>query len=196
MTEKRGSSKQRGSGDRGEDLLKALPEDHVLSTMIAEHRQIIGFLRELDNNRNQLLQMVSMSESGAIIDNFSRYAHLLIDVESHNIREENVVCLELEKRGITVIPETVRQEHILLRPQTHRLFDLVVTRAKEKEFSILQAEIDETMDRLISNFMLHIQKENEILYPLAFDTIDDPAVWEEMRVSCDEIGYCTFTFRH
>ena len=54
-------------------------------------------------------------------------------------------------------------------------------------------EIDETMDRIISSLMLHIQKEDNVLYPLALETIDDPVVWEKIRVRCDEIGYCTFT---
>ena len=120
----------------------------------------------------------------------------MLEIESHNLREENVICLELEKREVAVIPETVRQEHVLLKPQMHRLFDLVAPQAGYKEFSVLQSEVDEAMDRLISNFMLHIQKENEILYPLALDKIDDPATWEEMRSQCDQIGYCSFTSGH
>ncbi len=75
-----------------------------------------------------------------------------------------------------------------------RLLDLVAAGSEKKEFAALQAKIDETMDRVISNLMLHIQKEDNIYYPLALETIDDPAVWEEMHTRCDEIGYCSFTF--
>ncbi len=59
------------------------------------------------------------------------------------------------------------------------------SRGEKKEFATLQAEIDETMDRVISNLLLHIRKEDKLLYPLALKTIDDPAVWEEMRVHCN-----------
>ncbi len=87
----------------------------------------------------------------------------------------------------------MRQEHNLLRPLKQRLLDLATAGGEKKEIGTLQDEIDETMDRIISNLMLHIRKEDNVLYPLALETIDDPAVWEKMRVRCDEIGYCTFT---
>ena len=87
----------------------------------------------------------------------------------------------------------MRQEHNLLRPLKQRLLDLATAGGEKKALVTLQDEIDETMDRIISNLMLHIRKEDNVLYPLALETIDDPAVWEKMRVRCDEIGYCTFT---
>ena len=111
MTKKRKSSEQRGSGNRAEELLKTLPKDHVLSTMITEYQQITGLLRELDNSRSQLMRRESISESDATLENLRRYSKLLLEIESHNIREENVICLELEKREVEMVPETVRQEH-------------------------------------------------------------------------------------
>ncbi|UCH63146.1 MAG: hemerythrin domain-containing protein [Fidelibacterota bacterium] len=182
-----------GSGSRGEELLKSLPEGHVIHTLVNEHVQILGFLRELDALRNRLMQMQTFDESQAILDNINDYTELLLDAESHHLREEQVVCLELEKRGISGQPEIMRQEHNLLRPLKQRLQNLATGGCEKKQFATLQAEIDETMDRVISNLLLHIQKEDKVLYPLSLETIDDPAVWEEMRVHCDEIGYCSFT---
>ena len=170
-----------------------MPEGHVIHTLAGEHVQILGFLRELDTLRNELLQMATLEESRAILDDIRHYAELLLDAESHHLREEQVVCVELEKRGISGPPEVMRQEHNLLRPLKQRLLDLATAGGEKKELGTLQHEIDETMDRIISNLMLHIQKEDNVLYPLALETIDDSAVWEKMRVRCDEIGYCTFT---
>ncbi len=193
MTGQQRAANPMGSGGREGDLLQSLPEGHVIHTLVSEHIQIFGFLRELDTLRIKLLQMATLEESRAILDDIRRYAELLLDAESHHLREERVVCLELEKRGISNPPEVMRQEHNLLRPLKQRLLDLATAGGEKKEIGTLQDEIDETMDRIISNLMLHIQKEDNVLYPLALETIDDPAVWEKMRVRCDEIGYCTFT---
>lgn len=192
MIDQRYAANPPGSS-RGEELLKSLPEGHVIHTLVTEHVQILGFLRELDALRNRLMQMGTLDESRAILDNICSYSELLLDAESHHLREEQVVCLELEKRGISGQPEIMRQEHNLLRPLKQRLLNLATAGSEKKEFVTLQAEIDETMDRVISNLLLHIQKENKVLYPLTLETIDDPAVWEEMRVHCDKIGYCSFT---
>ena len=193
MTDQQRAANPMGSGGSEGDLLQSLPVGHVIHTLVSEHVQIFGFLRELDTLRNELLQMATLEESRAILDDIRHYAELLLDAESHHLREEQVVCVELEKRGISGPPEIIRQEHNLLRPLKQRLLDLATAGGEKKALVTLQDEIDETMHRIISNLMLHIQKEDNVLYPLALETIDDPAVWEKMRVRCDEIGYCTFT---
>jgi hypothetical protein len=38
----------------------------------------------------------------------------------------------------------------------------------------------------------HIEKENNILYPMALQCITDDKKWEEMKIKCDDIGYCCF----
>jgi len=193
MTDQRRVANPMGSGSRGEELLKSLPEGHVIHTLVTEHVQILGVLKELDALRTKLVQMTTLDESRAILDNICSYAELLLDAERHYLREEQVVCLELEKRRISGPPEIIRKEHNLLRPLKQRLLNLAATGGEKKEFATLQEEIDETMDRVISNLILHIRKENNIYYPLALEIIDDPAVWEEMHTECDEIGYCSFT---
>ncbi len=39
----------------------------------------------------------------------------------------------------------------------------------------------------------HIFKENNILYPMAVQVILEPEKWADMKLKCDEIGYCCFT---
>ena len=180
-------------GAAGKELLKSLPESHVLGVLVQEHDLIIGFLREVDALRNRFMQTTTPDESRAIIDGMREYAWLLLGVESHQLREEEVVCLELEKLHISRPPAILRQEHNLLRPLQRWLVDLVTSGSEKMDPAILRAEIDGTVDRFISNFMLHMQKENEWLFPLTLEAIDDPAVWEKMRVQCDDIGYCFFT---
>ncbi len=178
---------------RGQELLQELPDGHVIHTLVSEHRFILEFLRKLDDLRNELEKKLTLEESQSILTEIGRIAEHLLDAESHHLREEQVVCLEMEKRGISGQPEIMRQEHNLLRPIKERLLGLARAGGEKKSFRILQAEISETTDRMISNLVLHIQKEDNVLYPMALETITDPATWEEMKKRCDQLGYCTFT---
>lgn len=80
-----------GSGSRGEELLRSLPESHVIHTMVREQVQILRFLQELYALRNRLMQMGTLDESRAILDDIRHYAELLLDVENHLLREEQVI---------------------------------------------------------------------------------------------------------
>jgi DUF438 domain-containing protein len=193
MTDQQDATSQGVNGGGSEELLKNLPEGHVIHTLVLEHVEILGILRKLDILRNTLSRMATLEESADTLQEIGHSANLLLDAEKHHLREEQVVCLEMEKRGISGPPEIMRQEHNLLRPIKKRLLDLATTGAEKRDFSTLQAEVDETTDRIISNLLLHIQKEDKVLYPMALQIIDDPETWLTMRQQCDEIGYCTFT---
>ncbi|MFC1619657.1 hemerythrin domain-containing protein [Candidatus Neomarinimicrobiota bacterium] len=177
----------------GEEILQTLPEGHVIHTLVREHRRILDILLEIDALRASLKLKGSLEESESILRDIAQHAEMLLDAENHHLREEQVVCLEMERRGLSGPPEIMRQEHNLLRPIKRHLLDLATTGAEKKEFGVLQADIDETTDRIIANLILHTQKEDKVLYPMALKIIDDQETWQHMRQKCDEIGYCSFT---
>jgi hypothetical protein len=39
----------------------------------------------------------------------------------------------------------------------------------------------------------HIQKENQMCYPMALQGIPEKHVWHEIKKKADKIGYCSFT---
>jgi DUF438 domain-containing protein len=177
----------------GEDILQSLPEGHVIHTLVREHRRILDILLEIDALRSSLKLKGSLDESRSILQDIAHYTEMLLDAENHHLREEQVVCLEMERRGLSGPPEIMRQEHNLLRPIKKHLLDLATSGAEKKDFEALQADIDETTDRIIANLILHTQKEDKVLYPMALKIIEDQETWENMRQQCDEIGYCSFT---
>lgn len=177
----------------GEDILQSLPEGHVIHTLVREHRRILDILLEIDALRNSLKLNRSLEESRSVLQEIAHYTEMLMDAENHHLREEQVVCLEMERRGLSGPPEIMRQEHNLLRPIKKHLLDLATSGAEKKDFETLQADIDETTDRIIANLILHTQKEDKVLYPMALKIIEDQQTWEQMRQQCDEIGYCPFT---
>lgn len=177
----------------GELLLERLPEGHVIHTLVSEHVNILGLLREIDRVRVKLLTLEALEEDRDTLENLRRVAEYLLETENHHLREERVLFAEMEKRGIVGPSQVIRQEHELLRHLKKRLVSLSSTGLEKKSFSTVKTEVDETADRLISNLVAHIHKEDYVLYPAALQVIDDPPTWDSMRERCDEIGYGPFT---
>ncbi|MEE9464707.1 MAG: hemerythrin domain-containing protein, partial [Candidatus Neomarinimicrobiota bacterium] len=120
-------------------------------------------------------------------------AQNLVDAEKHHAREEQVLFPEMESRGVSGPTNVMRQEHDFLRPLKQRLLGQAGSGPGDRPFDQLKQAISDTAGRLVPNLAAHIQKEDGVLYPMALQVIDDPAVWEDMKKRCDEIGYCPFT---
>ena len=60
-------------------------------------------------------------------------------------------------------------------------------------FDDFKERLDQLAKELVYELKDHIFKENYILYPTALEAIESADKWKEMRVKCDEIGYCPFT---
>lgn len=177
----------------GEQLLELLPKGHVIHTLVNEHVRILDLLREIDQIRIKLLTLDVIEEDQDTLEKLRKVAELLLETENHHLREERVLFSEMEKRGIIGPSQVIHQEHELLRHLKRRLVRLASTGLEKRSFSIVKTEIDETADRLISNLVSHIHKEDYVLYPAALQVIDDPTTWASMRERCDEIGYGPFT---
>ncbi|MCK4577775.1 MAG: hemerythrin domain-containing protein [Candidatus Marinimicrobia bacterium] len=179
--------------NKAAEILRTLPAGHVIHTMVTEHVKILGFLRKLDELKGTLQLHKSADEGISVIEDIGRLAQNLIDAEPHHAREEKVLFPRLVGRGTSGPPHAMLQEHVLLRKLKQRLFDLASYEAKSTTFQARRKAIIEVIDRLVPNLALHISKEDNVLYPMALEVIDDPLIWDQMKLQCDDIGYCSFT---
>jgi len=179
--------------ESGAALLEQLSPGHVIHTMVSEHVHILGFLRQVDELTAKLGDFSSREEGEPLLAELATAAQSLVDAENHHAREEQVLFIEMENRGVSGPPSVMRQEHDFLRPLKHRLLDLAGSGPSDPPFARLKQSIADTAGRLVPNLVGHIQKEDGVLYPMALQVIDDPAIWVDMKKRCDEIGYCPFT---
>lgn len=167
-------------------------EGHVIDTLIKEHDKIKEFLFDLEDINFGIQLMKSKDENPMVIERLLEIANLILDAENHHLREENVLFPELEKRGITGPPRIMKMEHDSLRLRKRKLKEAAL-KVDEMDFDLFKAEVDEAAKYIIFNLRDHIYKENHILYPTALDSIADKEVWNDMKVRCDQVGYCSFT---
>ena len=176
-----------------QDLKAMLRVGHPLHTLISEHELILGFLDSLEAVTRRIADKGSRP---AIPDNdltLAREIALhLVETEKHHQREEDALFPALEELGITGPTKIMRLEHEEMRPKKKELLNLV-THADLIDYGDFNRKLQELSSFIVFHLRDHIFKENTILYPAAYRSIEDPRKWAEIARKCDEIGYCCFT---
>lgn len=169
-------------------LRAQLPEGHVLATFMDEHQRILAELSRLEALAQGLCVPTSVIEWHRELKTVRGIAGTLIGAEPHHRREEEVLFPALEERGVHGPPEVMAAEHVELRALKHRLLEQADAALASLHWQ--RGEIAETALALVRTLRDHIAKEDQVLYPMSFGLIRDPAVWDELRRRCDAIGYC------
>ena len=165
-----------------------LKANHPLYTLISEHEIILGFLDRLEN-LNKKVEKGNLDHK--ILKELKDISSHLIETEPHHQREEKVLFPEIEQRGIFGPTEVMRQEHQELRAKKEELKAL--SELSKGQFKKRLKKFKETSEFILSVLREHIFKENNILYPMAFEVIKEKEVWQKIKKECDKIGYCCFT---
>lgn len=174
-------------GTYTEQSLRSLPQGHVIRTFFQEHEHLLSVLDRVQELASELASAKGPARAREILDGLAGAAEALIAAEPHHKREEEILFVELESRGLDGPPAVMTREHQELRRLKHALLE--VARAREPD----PGSVSRTAGALVGMLREHIAKENQILYPMALRAIRDPADWESMKERCDRIGYCCFT---
>jgi PAS domain S-box-containing protein len=171
-----------------------LETDHPIYVFMEEHSIILKFIEELKGTILKVNSAGSYESAAEEIKQLERIVGHLMEVEKHNVREENVLFPYLEKHGINEPPAVMWAEHNELKEKKKQLLKLLETRDKLvfKDFVIELGRVGGYITEALSS---HIYKEDHILYPAALQTITAEE-WQEIREQCDELGYCYFTPKH
>lgn len=178
--------------DELDKLRLTLTPDHVLTTLIQEHDEILKRLARLEVLNSIIQKMESFDNSSTVFEELLNVAVEVIGAEPHHKREEDVLFPELEARGVTGPTRVMRMEHDLLRAKKKEIKALAEN-VETMNFIEFKTQLNEAAKYLIFNLRDHIYKENHILYPSSIETLPDNNLWIAMKESCDKIGYCSFT---
>lgn len=168
-----------------------LDADHPIYVLMEEHNVILKYIEELKSIIQRVGGATSFDDVADDVHRLGYVAEHLMEVEKHNVREENVLFPYLEKHGISEPPAVMWAEHNELKEKKKQLLKLSEIHGKIafKDFAKQLADIGGYIIEALSS---HVYKENHILYPAALQTIGD-GEWREIREQCDELGYCCFT---
>ncbi len=153
---------------------KEIPEGHPVDLFIQENRE----LKKVTGKTRDLLDSVVKVPEG----NFPNFRNILLacfndlmDVDKHYQRKEYLVFPYLEKREITGPPKVMWGKHDEIREQLKGCIALL----KEPELS--KNDLLESLDLIFYPVVKAlddmVQKEEEILFPMAMDVITEEEWW-------------------
>lgn len=175
--------------DRKSSLRVTLPSDHVLRRIMAEHDMLKCFMSDLKDLTETIDRMPSIKDTTA---EFRRLAHIIehLDaMEEHIEREEDVIFPFLKKHGWASLCRSAKSDHIYIRVATGDLIRIIETFDSDniEEFKVRLKSI---VKYLCPTMRDHIFQEDNIMYPIAVEVINDDTLWKKLKTVCDEIGYC------
>jgi len=163
------------------------PEGHPAHTFAQENAALGAELAGLDEAAAELDEMGEGDPPGDAWLSLRARLNALMDVEKHYLRKEHLLFPFLEKHGITGPPKVMWNKHdearALLRGASEALAAAPGTASEARAVIALLVKpaaqaIREMVDR-----------EENILLPMALDTLDELEWWEIARQSAD-IGFC------
>ena len=169
-----------------------LPDGHLLKLLHDEHESIKYILDELERELQSLNNYSISDDAGSVIEKLKILTANLLNAEPHHQREEDILFEAMEKSGISGPTSAMKTEHVGFREYKDKLKNQI-DNINNGEFKENKSRIRYTATGLIGFIRGHIEKEENILYPMAFQTLKEPELWRELSHNSEKrIGPCHF----
>ncbi len=167
---------------------KEIPEGHPVDVFINENRELE---RVIENIRKTYpVENETAVNAADVLLEINKLFNLLMDVEKHYLRKENLVFPYLEKHNITGPPMVMWGKH----DETRALLKSAFSIFDEKEnldLETLRGFIEFMFEPALKSIKEMIFKEESILFPMCIDTLTD-IEWYQIDQQSDEIGFCIY----
>lgn len=153
---------------------------HPIHTFKQENREIEKLI---DEKIKQHIKELQVNDSKENLYKLVEDYNLLWDIDKHYSRKENLLFPYLEKYDITAPPKVMWGVDDEIREGIKEVKQLLKNYRGNKQEII--EKIEDVNDKIIEM----IFKEENILFPMAIDTLTEDE-WTNIMEESDEIGYC------
>ncbi len=177
-------------GDQFALLRANLPGSHIIRTILAEHEMFECFLADLKDVNEKIQEM---SEMGKYCSEYRKLCHIarhLYSMDVHHQREDNMIFPALKDQSCYALCRTMQKVHCRIISAIENLAQLVYCLGA-LNFEEFKLQLNALVLFLVPMMREHIFQEDNILYPIALDAIDDKT-WRSIKEMCDETEYCSF----
>ena len=167
---------------------KAIPAGHPVDTFKKENIALKNEVIKITDLFNKASELSDNQLPGYILQ-LRTVLNNLSDVDKHYLRKEYLLFPYLEKHLITGPPKVMWGKHDEIRELLKNSFEALgspISTAEEMR-SIVQLVLAPAIEMLDGMIM----KEEEILLPMAMDTLTDDE-WYKIYQETPEFGYCLF----
>lgn len=153
---------------------------HPVHTFKLENREIEKLVNEQIKPQ---IEAFKKDDSKENIMKLLESINLLLDIDKHYSRKENLMFPYLEKYGITAPPKVMWGVDDEIRSGIKESRKMLAEYKKNKD------EVIKKLEEATSKALEMIFKEESILFPMALDTLIEDE-WVKIMNESDEIGYC------
>ena len=168
--------------------LKPVPDGHPVDVFRKENEEI----RNVTNAIFALISDILHSSSESVREQVIKLRGLynnLYDVDKHYQRKEYLLFPYLEKLEITGPPKVMWGKHDELRELIKGSIEVLQVDSLTREE--LEAAAEMVLKPAVRSAQEMITKEEEILFPMALDTLNE-SDWYEISRQSIEIGFCLY----
>ncbi|GAV23377.1 DUF438 domain-containing protein [Carboxydothermus pertinax] len=156
---------------------------HPIYTFKAENRAVEKLVEEIRSTLAKL-KTASSAQEKAISLELTAKLNLLLDLDKHYSRKENLLFPFLEKHNIMGPPKVMWGVDDEIRTAIKEVRSLALNFTPEKKDELLQ-KVEVALEKVLEM----IFKEEKILFPMCLETLTEDEWWVIYEQS-DEIGYC------
>lgn len=153
---------------------------HPIHTFKLENQAVKDYInKEVKKNTEDFKENNTKENRYKLVENIN----MLLDLDKHYMRKENLLFPYLEKYEITAPPKVMWGVDDEIRDGMKKTKSMLQDSAQNKDTII------STMDEVINKILEMIFKEENILFPLALETLSEDE-WLTIEMESDGIGYC------
>jgi uncharacterized protein len=169
---------------------KIVPEGHPVDTFTRENNELLKVAGQLSSLYLSSDQLIKEEGTTIYFLKLKGLFNLLMDVDKHYRRKENLLFPYLEKYGITGPPTVMWGKHDQTRVLLKTALEALEV-SDEPDIEKVKELINSVFKPASQAITDMIMKEEEILFPMTMDKLSD-ADWYEIYKQTDEIGYCLY----
>ncbi len=161
--------------------------DHPLWRFIKDHDAIMYWIEEGIKLSRELSNRKDFNDASDIIDKLKEISDKLKESENHDVRQENTLFPILERYGVEQPPAIMWDEHSRMKDRKRDL-EKSLSELTPKDYQEFAKRMQGIFMYLSETFAQHTQKEQEILYNVALETLTSKD-WEDVKKESDRLGY-------
>ena len=178
-------------GDQFALLRANLPANHPVRRILAEHEMFDCFLADLAEVNVEIQDAENLT---GLSSEFRRLEHIaghLQSIDAHDQREDDLVFPALENYPCKSICVVLQKAHWRIKNMVSNLTTLV-NNFRQFEPEQFKIQVNALSCAIVPIVREHIFQEDNILYPIALDVVQDEKIWRRIKQLSEEMGYCAF----
>jgi DUF438 domain-containing protein len=169
---------------------KQVPAGHPVDTFINENKEIQKIIDKIKQIFHRVPKINPTQNAQDLLTEIHENFNLLMDIDKHYLRKENLLFPFLEKHQITGPPMVMWGKHDETREFLKSCFALF-NHDEEVTAEVLSGFIEFAFAPAIKSIEGMIYKEENILFPMCMDTLTE-IEWFDIYLQSEEIGYCLY----